>query len=434
MHVSVETTGGLGRRITVAVPAERLEKEFSERLKRLSKRVKLPGFRPGKIPMKIMEVQYGGQVLQEVASDLIQTTFYEAVGQQGLKPAGGPTVEPKRFDRGQDFEYVATFEVYPEIKQLELAGKEVERPVTTVADEDVARTIETLRRQQMTWKTVERAAADGDRLIIDFEGKINGEAFEGNKAQNFPVVMGSGALIEGFEQGLLGAKANDERQVAVTFPADYRNAVLAGKAVDFAVKVKEVTEPLLPEIDSEFAKRLGVADGNVDALKQEVRNNLEREATDRTRQLLRQKVFKALVEANPVDVPQALVDAEAARLLRLNRASLEAQGVTEDRLPKEAAVFRDQARQRVVLGLILAEIVKARELKAEAGKVRARLEQMAATYEQPEEFLKWYYGNPERLAEIESAVLEDEIVDLLLQGMTVKDKSMGFQALMQAAD
>lgn len=434
MHVSVESTGGLGRRITVAVPAERLEKEFSERLKRLSKRVKLPGFRPGKIPMKIMEVQYGGQVLQEVASDLIQSTFYEAVGQQGLKPAGGPRVEPRRFDRGQDFEYVATFEVYPDIKQLDLSGRDIERPVTTVTEDDVARTIDTLRRQQMTWRPVERAAAEGDRLIVDFEGKINGEAFDGNKAENFPVVMGSGALLEGFEQGLLGARANDERQVAVSFPADYRNAALAGKAVDFTVKIKEVNEPLLPEVDAEFAKRLGVNDGSVDALRQEVRANLEREATERTRQRLRQKVFKALVEANPVDVPQALVDAEAARLLRLNRASLEAQGVPAERLPKEMAVFRDQARQRVVLGLILAEIVKARGLKAEPGKVRAKLEEMAATYEHPDEFLKWYYGNPERLAEIESAVLEDEIVDLLLQSMTVKDKSTGFQELMQAAD
>lgn len=419
--------------MTVAVPAIRFEQEFTARLQRLSRTARFPGFRPGKAPMKMVEAQYGGQVLEEVVGDLIRSTFYEAVNEKGLKPAGGPNIEPKRIDRGHDFEYTATFEVYPEVTCLDIRGKRIERPQVTVAEEDVDRTLDTLRRQRVGWQPVERAAQNGDRVIIDFQGSVDGTVFDGGTARDFPLVLGNNVLIEGFESGLVGARAGESRTLDLVFPADYRNAALAGKNAQFAVTVKQVNEPALPEVNEEFARALGVADGKVETLRAEVRANLERELKDKVRRELREQVFRALVEANGFEVPKALEEAEIQRLIQTTRANLEAQGIPGAQLPTDPALYAEQARQRVKLGLALAELARTRSLSADAAAVRARVEELAAGYENPQEFIGWHYAKPGRLAEIEAQVVEDRAVELLLQGADVADKPMSFQELMRPA-
>jgi len=431
MHVTVETTGNLGRRMTVAVPAARMEQEIAVRLKRLSQTVRFPGFRPGKAPMKMVEAQYRGKVTEEVMGDLIRSTFYEAVNEQGLKPAGGPEIQPKNVDRGQDFEYTATFEVYPEIKRLDIKGKHIERPIVTVSEEDVNRTIDSLRRQRVGWNPVERAAAKEDRVLIDFQGRLDGVPFEGGEAKDFPLVLGNNTLIDGFESGLIGARAGENRTLDVTFPTDYRNTNLAGKKVQFAVTVKQVNEPVLPEVNDEFARALGVADGKVETLRTEVRANLERELAERVRRELREQVFKALIEANPLDVPKSLEQSEIEHLVRTGRANLEAQGLPAAQLPNDPQLYAEQARKRVTLGLILAEMVKAKSLAVDAQRVRARVEELAAGYDNPQEFVAWHYADRERLAEIESKVMEDQAVEMLLATAEVVDKPMSFQELMR---
>ena len=432
MQVSVESTGNLGRRMTVSVPSAQLEKEFSARIQRLVRTAKFPGFRPGKAPLKLVEAQYGGKVMQEVMGDVIQTTFYEAVTGQGLKPAGGPSIEPKTAERGQDFEYVAVFEVYPEISRLEISGIEIERPQVQVTDADVDRTLESLRKQRLTWSTVERSAQEGDQLTLDFVGSQGGAPFEGGAAKDFHLVLGSRSLVDGFEEGLLGVKAGEQRTLDITFPADYRNTTLAGQATQFAISVKAVAEPVLPDVNEDFARLLGMPDASVESLRKEIRVSLDRELIERVRSQVRDQVFQAVMKANAVDVPKSLEQAEIKRLFEGTRANLAAQGMPADRVPVDPAVYASQARQRVALGLILAELVKVRGLKAEADRVRARIQEMAATYESPEKFVEWHYSQPDRLAEIESLVLEEQAVELLLQTAKVVDKEMSFLELAAA--
>lgn len=431
MQVTVETTGNLGRRMTVAVPAARMEQEIAMRLKRLSQTARFPGFRPGKAPMKMVEAQYAGKVLEEVAGDLIRSTFYEAVNEKGLRPAGGPDIQPKNMGRGKDFEYTATFEIYPEVRCLEIRGSRIERPVVTVSEEDVHRTIDTLRRQRVGWNPVERAAVMEDRVLIDFQGMLDGVPFEGGEAKDFPLVLGNNTLIDGFESGLIGARAGENRTLDVTFPADYRNTNLAGKKVQFAVTVKQVNEPVLPDVNDEFALALGVADGKIETMRTEVRTNLERELAERVRRELREQVFKAVIEANPLDVPKALEQSEIEHLIQTSRANLDAQGMPGNQLPGDPQLYAEQARRRVTLGLILAEMVKVKSLIVDAQLVRERIEELAAGYDNPQEFVDWHYSNRERLAEIESKVMEDQAVELLLATAEAIDKPMSFQELMR---
>jgi len=422
MQVSVESTSSLGRRVKVAVPAETFEQAFTDRLRRLSQQVKLPGFRPGKVPIKMVEQRYGGQLLQEVAGDLIQSTLQEAIGAQGLKPAGGTKIRQQSLGRGRALEYTAEFEIFPEIKTLDLAGVAIERPVTSITDDDVNRTLDTIRRQRTTWRPIARAAQLGDRVLIDFVGRMNGEEFEGGKGQAYPLVLGSGAFIKDLEDGLVGIAAGETRRVNATFPADYRFARIAGQTVEFEVSAKEVAEPVLPELDEELAKQLGVTEGGVEKLRADVRANLEREAGQRSRALLRRNVLEALLKANEFDVPASLIDTEVQRLLQLNAAG--------GQPAADPVQLRARARTRVALGLILAEIVRARGLRPDAAKVRARVEEMAADYDAPQKFIEWYYASPERLGEIESLVLEERIVDELVAGANVQDRALGFQELL----
>ena len=423
MQVSVETIGTLGRRLKVAVPADQVEKEFNDRLQRLSKQVKLPGFRPGKVPLKMVEAQYGGRLMDEIAGDLIQTTMHEAIGSQGLRPAGDPRVQRKTVIRGEQLEYTVEFEIYPEVKRFDLAGVRIERPVVTVSDADVDRTLETIRKQRTTWRPVEREAHLGDRVTIDFVGRLNGKEFEGGKATALPLVLGSGTLIESLEQGLVGAKSGEARSVTAKFPADYRHSLLAGQAADFDVKVNEVAEAILPEVNEAFARELGVADGSVEKLRTDVKTNLEREASNRGRAVVRARVLKLLLDANPMEVPQSLLEGEIQRLKSGDISS----GLT---LADETTYGR-RAHSRVALGLILGEFIRARALVAAPTEVRARLEAMATDYESPQEFIQWHYEKPERLSDIETLVLEEKVVEDLLVSAEVTDKSMTFQELLK---
>lgn len=429
MQVSIEAIGGLGRRMKVAVPAAQFEQEFSTRLKRLSRTARLPGFRPGRAPLKIVEAQYGSKIFDEVVQDLMRDSFYAALNEQGLKAAGGPAIEATVLGRGKDMEYVATFEVYPEVVRLDLKDAVVERPTCTLTDEDVERTIEVMRRQRVTWRPASRAAIDGDRLTIDFTGTLNGEPFVGGSAHGQQVVLGAGTLLAAFEDGLRGAQTGDQRTIPVTFPEHYGAAELAGKAVVFVVDVRDVMEPVLPVLDEAFAAALGVSEGGIEALKAEVRKNLEREAARRIRERLKGEIFKKLRAVNPLDLPQGLVDSEANRLREAARVNLEAQGVATAGLPTDNAAFRERAQERVALGIILSALVRGRGLTAEVAKVRQRIEEMGADYDDPARFVAWYYSKPERAAEAESLVLEDEAVDLLLSEAQVQDRPMRFEEL-----
>lgn len=423
MQVSVETIGTLGRRLKVAVPADQVEKEFNVRLQRLSKQVKMPGFRPGKVPLKMVEAQYGGRLLDEVAGELIQTTLYEAIGSQGLRPAGDPRIQRKPAVRGEQLEYTVEFEVMPEVKRLDLSGSRIERPVVTVTEEDVDRTLETIRKQRAAWRPAAREARSGDRLNIDFVGRLDGREFDGGKADGFQLVLGSGTLLADLEQGLVGARAGDRRHIPARFPADYRHAALAGKTAEFDVKINEVAEAELPELNEDFARALGVTEGGLDKLRADVRANLEREANGRARAVVRARVLKLLLDANPIEVPQSLLDAEAQRLRNSDLAS--GQGARDD------ATYAARARSRVALGLILGEFIRRRGLTPDPARVRARLEEMAADYESPQEFIQWHYEKPERLSEIESLVMEEKVVEDLLVSAEIADTPVSFQELLK---
>jgi trigger factor len=358
-----------------------------------------------------------------VAGELIQTTLYEAIGSQGLRPAGDPRIQRKPAVRGEQLEYTVEFEIFPEVKRFDLAGSRIERPVVTVSEEDVNRTLETIRKQRATWKPVEREARLGDRLSIDFVGRIDGKEFDGGKANGFQLVLGSGTLIEDMEQGLVGAKVGDMRHISARFPADYRHSVLAGQTADFDVKVNEIAEAVLPELNEGFARDLGVADGSLDKLRADIRANLEREAAGRARAVVRARALKQLLDANPIEVPQSLQDAEAQRLKNSDMAN----GLNT----KDEAAYGTRARSRVALGLILGEFIRNRGLTPDPARVRAKLEEMAADYESPQEFIQWHYEKPERLSEIESLVMEEKVVEDLLVSAEISDKPVSFQELLK---
>lgn len=421
MQVSMESVGALGRRLTVAVPAQRLEQAYAERLKRLSRQVRLPGFRPGKVPSKIVEQQYGPQLLEEAAGDVIQSSFREALGKEGLRPAGGPHIEPKSLKRGEEFCYTAEFEVYPEVPAVSLKGVRIERPRVVVTDEDVGRTLDTIRRQRTRYQAVQRAAQSGDRLVVDFSGRLKGETFEGGTAVDFPVVLGSQTLLPDLENGLVGATPGESRSVAVNFPKDYRHPKLAGQVVDFDVKVKEVGEPVVPELDGQLASELGVESGSLEDLRKQIRENLEREAAKRSEQAMRARVMKTLLASSRLQVPKALIDEELQRMTPQGQQA--PQGQDEQR--------REFAGKRVALGLLLAEAMRQLGVSADAGRVRAKIETMAQEYDSPQEFIQWHYSKPERLAEVEALVMEERIVEELLKAADMVDQAMGFQELLK---
>lgn len=420
--------------MSVAIPADEVEQQIQVRLKQLAKNARLPGFRPGKAPLKIIDAQYGEQVLQEVAGNLIESSLQEAFSRENLIPADTPNIEPKSMERGKDLEYAARFDVYPEVKKLDLRGVEIERPVCEVTDEDIERTLESMRRQNITYKTVERAAGEGDRVCVDFKGTIDGEPFDGGEAEDYRLVLGEGQFLEGFEKGISGARAGDRRTVTVNFPDDYHGEAVAGKAVEFDVQVKEVAEPELPEVNEEFAKSFGVKDGDLDTFRREIADNLARERDERLSRLTRARVLDAMIRANDLDVPDKLVEREIESMIAMNKSMLDQQGLPTDQFNPDRERYRADAERRVAMGLILAEIVRQNELKPDPDRVKERIEKMAASYEQPEAFVQWYHGSRERMRQVESMVLEEQVVELLLVDADTKDKNISLQELTEQPD
>jgi len=433
MRVSVESIGAIGRRMTVAVPADEVEKQFVSRVARLGKTIKLPGFRPGKVPKKMVEARFGGQVMQELAGELIESSYRDAIGDEGLLPVGGPSIEPKNLERGKDLEYVATFDVFPSIECPNIDAQKIERPVVEIADADVERTIENVRRQRLSYDVVERSAEKGDRVVLDFEGRIDGAVFDGGTATDFPVVLGTDQVLPELDAGLVGANANEQRRIELRFPDDYPKQALAGCNAVFEVTVKAVEESRLPDIDEDFAKAFGIEDGGVDALRAEVRNNLQRELDERIRLHMREQVMTALRERNDIDLPEQMLKEEIQRIEASHSDRLRQQGLDPTQVPLQPDAVKADAQRRVALGLIIREVVNERSIHPDAGRVRAKLEQMAASYENPPAFVQWYYSDKARLAQIESLVLEEQVVESLLEGAEVIEKKESFANFMDVA-
>ena len=427
MQVSIETTGALERRMEVSVPRERIEQAIDERLKRVSRTAKLKGFRPGKVPLKVVKQQFGAQVRQEVLSDLMQSSFAEAVSQEKLKPAAGPRIEPLAVGPDEDLRYRATFEVFPEIDLKGVEGIAVVRPAAEVTDADVDAMVLNLREQRPRFEAVDRECREGDRVTMDFEGLVDGVPFEGSKGENVAVLLGGGRMLRDFETGILGMRADERRQVSVPYPADYHNAALAGKAASFDVHVKTVEERRLPDLDDEFCREYGVLEGGIEQLRREVRDNMERELADNVRARLKQQLLDGLLKANPVDVPGGFVDAQV-RDMQIEAARRA--GATDASQLPPADSFVEPARRRVALGLLIRELIRTRGVQIDRERVESRLADIAGTYPDPDAVIKAYRQNAEALRQVESLVLEDQAVDLLLEHAKVTERPATFKEVM----
>jgi len=430
MQQAVQSSSSpLERNITVSVPVAQIEAEIATRLKRLARTVRMQGFRPGHVPIKMVERQYGPQVRQEVVSDTVQKSFAEAVKDK-YRVAGFPRFQPKPVEQGaNDVEYTATFEVYPEVEMGDVSSAKVERPSTKVEDPDVQATLDTLRRQRAKYERTDRAAQVGDLVNIDFEGLIAGQPFEGNKAANFTVVLGENRMLPDFEAALVGMKEGEQKTFPLTFPQDYHDSV-KGKTADFTVTVNQVAEPKLPPVDAEFAKSLGVEDGDIERLKREVRQNMEKEATKRVRGSVKEQVIAALHDAARFEVPRSLLDSEIERMRHSALEDLKQRGMTVEDKSLPAELFAERAARRIKVGLLVADLVKKHGLGAKPDQVRKVIEEHAESYEQPEQLIRWYYADPSRLAEVEALVMEDNVVEWAMGKMKVEDKPVEFAELM----
>lgn len=426
MQVSVELGEGLERKLTVQVPAETIDKEVESRLNSMRSRVKVDGFRPGKVPLNVVKQQYGASVIQEVVGEVMQNSLRDAVVQESLNPAGNPTIEPKSMEPGQPLEYVATFEVYPEIALNDVSKLEIERATAEVTDADVDTMIDTLQKQRTVFETVERASQDGDQLTVDFVGSVEGEEFEGGKAEGVPVVLGSKSMIPGFEENLMAKSAGDEFVFEVSFPDDYHAENLKGKLASFDTKVMAVAEPKVAELDEEFAKSFGVEDGSMETLRADIRDNMTRELQNKLQEAVKKDVMDKLLDANDVQIPKALIDHECENLQKqMTESGNLQQGMS---LPKE--LFEGEAKRRVGLGLVIGEVVKKSELKPDADRVTAKIEEISKTYEDPQEVVNHYSKNPQLKQGIEGLVMEEMVVEWIVDQAKVTDAPSSFQALM----
>lgn len=434
MQTSLENLGTLERRLNMAVAVEEIEQQVSERLKKLSRTLRMAGFRPGKVPMKLVAQQYGPQVRSEVIGDAVQKSFSDAVREQNLKVAGYPRIEPKAGEAdAKNIEFSATFEVYPEVVPGDIAASTIERAALVVGDAEVDKTLQILRKQRQHFHAVERPAAVGDRVTADFLGKIDGAEFDGGKASDFVFVLGEKQMLPEFEANALGLAAGGSKTFALTFPADYHGKDVAGKVASFDLSVKLVEEAHLPEVDAEFARSLGVDDGDLAKMRAEIKANIEREVKKRVQSDLKNKVMQALLDATKIELPKALVEMETQRLVQATRSDLEARGMKIEQLPINPEMFEKQAQRRVSLGLIIAELVQAHGLAAKPEQVRALVAEQAESYEQPDEVVKWVYSQPQRLSEMESLALEDNVVAWVLAHAKVEEKSVNFDEFMGKA-
>lgn len=420
----------LERRVDLSLTIAELDKDIDQRLKRLGKNMKMPGFRPGKVPAQIVRQQYGEQARNDALSEALGNMLSAAVASQQLRVAGSPRIEPKSSDSTTHIEFSAVFEVYPEITLSDLVGVEVERPVLEVGATEIDGTLEILRKQRVRYELVDRPAASADRVSIDFVGKKDGEPFPGGQGKDYRFVLGEGKMLSDFENAVIGTRPGEDKSFEMTFPAEYFSKDLAGQSVTFDITVKEVGEPVLPALDADFAKALGIDDGDLVKMRAEIEENLKREVKKRLQVRVTGNVMDALLAANPIEVPGALIHKEIERLMQVARQDMEQRGMKVKDLPMQPEWFADQARRRVSLGLILSEIVKLNELQAKPAQVKALVEEASQSYDHPEEVVRWYYAQPERLSDFEGTAIEANVVDWVLARVKVLDKPVAFAELM----
>ena len=430
MEATTAQANELERRIDLSIAIADVEKEMEPRLKRMGRNMKVPGFRPGKVPFAMVKQQYGDQARHEVLSEQLDRAFGSAVSEQKLLVAGYPRLEPKATESTTHIEFTAVFEVYPEFVPGDLSAAEIERPILEVGAAEIEKTLDILRKQRVRYDNADRGAEKEDRVVIDFTGKKDGVAFAGGSATDYPFVLGQGMMLPDFETAVEGSKAGESKTFDLTFPEDYHAKDLAGQTVQFEITVKQVQAPRLPEVDADFAKQMGVADGDVEKMRAEVEANLKREVKRRIEARLKDQVMDALLKANPIAIPNALVDMEIQRLMQAARQDMEQRGMKAKDMPLQPEWFAENAKRRVTLGLILAEVVKTENLQAKPEQVRAMVEDMAASYEQPEEVIRWYYAQPQRLSDVEGVAIESNVVEWVLGKAKVTDKAVAFDELM----
>ena len=430
MEATTAQANELERRIDLSIAIENVEKETDQRLKRKGKSIKMPGFRPGKVPFSLVKQQYGDQARHEVLSEELDRVFAETITSQKMRVAGYPRIEAKTTDSTTHLEFSAIFEVYPEITPADMSTAEVERPVLEVTAAEVDKTLDILRKQRVSYEDAERAATKEDRVVIDFLGKKDGVPFQGGEAKDYPIVLGQNMMLPDFENAVEGTKAGETKTFDLAFPADYHAKDLAGQSVQFEITVKQVQAPKVPDIDGEFARSMGIADGDVAKMRAEIEANLKREVKRRIEGKVKDQVMEALIKANQIATPMALIDMEIQRLMQAARQDMEQRGLKVADMPIQPEWFADQARRRVVLGLILAELVKAEKLQATPEQVRAMVEEAAQSYEHPEEVIRWYYAQSQRLGEIEGLAIENNVVEWVLGKAIVTDKAAVFDELM----
>lgn len=437
MAANLETLGSLERRLSMSVPMADVERQIDERLKKLARTVKMSGFRPGKVPMKLVAQQYGPQVRSEVLGDAVQKAFNDAVKEANLKVAGYPRIEPKEAKEGeavtQAMEFSATFEVYPEFKPGDVSAQTVDRPQVEVNEAEVDKTIEILRKQRGSFVAAARGARKGDRVTVDFAGSIDGTPFQGGSAEGFQFALGEGRMLPEFEAAAEGMAAGAEKSFELKFPADYHGKDVAGKTAVFKLSVKLVEELKLPELDAEFAKGLGVADGDVAKMRADIKANVEREVAKRIKARVKSQALQALHDATPIELPKALVEMETQNLVQQARQDLEARGLKMEQLPFDPAAFEASAKRRVALGLIVGELARLENLQPKPDQVRKLIEEQAESYESPAEVVKWFYMQPQRLNEMEGLALEENVVAWVLSKAKVTDKAVAFDELMGSA-
>ncbi|HRE17738.1 MAG TPA: trigger factor [Rhodocyclaceae bacterium] len=430
MEATTANANELERRIDLSVAIADIEKGTDERLQHMSRSVKMPGFRPGKVPLKLVKAQYGEQARHEVLSEVLDQAFGAAVTEKQMRVAGYPRIEPKTTANPTHLEFSAIFEVYPEIKLGDLSKAEVERPVLEVGETQIQHTLDILRQQRVRHEATDRGAQKDDRVVIDFLGKKDGEPFQGGSATDYPFVLGQGTMLPEFEKAVEGLKAGEAKTFDLTFPADYFAKDLAGQTVQFEITAKQVQAPVLPEIDAEFAKSMGIADGDVAKMKAEVEANLKREVKRRLEAKLKDQVMDALIKSTPIAVPNALIELEVQRLIDMARHDMEQRGMKAKDMPIQPEWFAPQAQRRVSLGLILSELVKSEKLQAKPEQVKAFIEENAQSYENPQEVVNWYYAQPQRLQDIEGVVIENNVVEWVLAKAKVTEKTVDFDELM----
>lgn len=430
MQVQLETLENLERRLSVSLPLEKIDAEVDKRLKRVAKTAKIQGFRPGKAPLKMVAQSYAPQLREDVLGEEIQSSFGSAVNEQNLRVAGYPQFAVAPSEDATLFKYTATFEVYPEVVVGDVSGKEIEKPITEVSDAEVNKTIDILRKQRIRYNHAARPAQNNDRVIIDFKGAIDGVDFAGGTAENYPFVLGNGQMLTEFEAGIVGMNEGETKAVTVVFPEDYHGKDVAGKTAIFDITVKNIAEATLPEVDGEFAKMLGIEDGDLEKMRAEVRRNVEREVKRRLQNRAKENVMQALLDVTPIELPRALIGMEIGRLLEQTKEDMKARGFDAKDMPFPPEMFEEQAKRRVSLGLILAEVVKANDLSAKPEQVKALVADFAESYEDPTEVERWYFGDAQRLQGVEALVLEENVVSHVFAKANAVEKQVSFDELM----